>query len=231
MINKKRNRTIHLLGVLLLATTGLSAQQQSEPLGWSACGAYVAPGEWRSFMCYNLGAANPEADPFTPSWEINGGYWQWGRKEMAAAGPSGPGEKEAWSGKVAGWNQKYASENAWGEKNKVSLDPCPIGFRVPSKVEWEGVFAYNTSTAVGSWTDASTYFGSGRLIGRKLFLPAAGGRDDGGGALYGRGASGYYWSSTIGGAFNAWNLNFERSTGDMYNSSRVYGRSVRCIEE
>ena len=39
------------------------------------CGAYVAPGEWKIFKCHNLGA-DESADPFTPSWKLNGDYYQ-----------------------------------------------------------------------------------------------------------------------------------------------------------
>ncbi len=55
------------------------------------CRAKVNATDYRDFMCHNLGAANTCADPFTPTWEINGGYWQWGIKEQAAAGPKGLG--------------------------------------------------------------------------------------------------------------------------------------------
>jgi hypothetical protein len=53
------------------------------------CKAKINATTYRDFMCYNLGAASTSADPFTPSWEINGGYWQWGRSAEAAAGPTG----------------------------------------------------------------------------------------------------------------------------------------------
>lgn len=48
----------------------------------SSCGAYVAPGVWKEFECYNLAAIGKTTgdDPFTPSWRLIGGYWQWGRK-------------------------------------------------------------------------------------------------------------------------------------------------------
>jgi hypothetical protein len=46
-----------------------------------SCGAYIAAGVWKEFSCYNLGAvgATTEAYPFTPGWELNGNYYQWGR--------------------------------------------------------------------------------------------------------------------------------------------------------
>jgi hypothetical protein len=41
----------------------------------TGCCAKVSATDYKNFMCYNLGAANTSADPFTPTWEINGGYW------------------------------------------------------------------------------------------------------------------------------------------------------------
>jgi hypothetical protein len=78
----------------------------------SVCRAEIGPTEYRNFMCHNLGAANTDADPFTPSWEINGGYWQWDRKGQAAAGPSGP-VAEANDGVISGWNTAIAPDGSW----------------------------------------------------------------------------------------------------------------------
>jgi hypothetical protein len=43
------------------------------------CWAKVSATDTLYFMCHNLGSANTSANSLTPSWEINGGYWQWGR--------------------------------------------------------------------------------------------------------------------------------------------------------
>jgi hypothetical protein len=78
------------------------------------CGAYIAPGVWKEFDCYNLGAIGKDLGhhPFTPSWSLIGGYWQWGRKgpdsgfwhtantSYFAHGPTGPGSAEANSGGI-----------------------------------------------------------------------------------------------------------------------------------
>ncbi|MFM8484850.1 MAG: M23 family metallopeptidase, partial [Bacteroidota bacterium] len=74
------------------------------------CGAFVGSGVWKKFQCYNLGAANTSADPFNPSWEIMGGYWQWGRKNMAAPGPAA-GDPNA--GSNGGWNTTNAANGSW----------------------------------------------------------------------------------------------------------------------
>jgi hypothetical protein len=81
---------------------------QSSP-GSGQCRVYVAPDVWKEFDCYNLAAIgkNTNDDPFTPSWRLIKGYWQWGRKgpdpsqwydtntEHFAHGPTGPGDSEA----------------------------------------------------------------------------------------------------------------------------------------
>lgn len=200
------------------------------------CGAYIAPGEWREFMCYNLGAAytgNDSARLFTPSWEINGGYWQWGRKEMAAPGPSGLGDDNANDGSIAGWNSNAAPNGSWLDSNKTENDPCPSGFVVPTRKQWEGIIANNPLKFIGSFErETSTNYGSGVLIGNKLLLPHAGLRSH---VLQFRGRHGGYWSSTdaighykeeLGYHFQFWS-----NHGDVRTCYRTNGYSVRCISQ
>jgi uncharacterized protein (TIGR02145 family) len=215
------------------------------------CGAYVAPGKWKQFMCHNLGAANTAADPFTPGWEIVGGYWQWGRKTMAAAGPTGAAPEFANGGAVSGWNGSYlimsednvrhigtyAINGSWSDTGKTGKDPCPSGYRIPTNSELDGLFRYNESWVVGNWSDGDSNYSSGRFFGDKLFLPAAGDRSYGNGALDDRGSQGWYWSSTESiteyGMGYAWYLNFSiggANAGYTYGL-RAGGLSVRCIAE
>jgi hypothetical protein len=42
-----------------------------------------------------------------PGWEINGGYWQWGRKVQAAPGPVGFNETN--SNVVVDWNTESSA--------------------------------------------------------------------------------------------------------------------------
>ncbi len=91
-----------------------------------SCWAMVSETDTLHFMCHNLAAANTSADPFTPSWEIIGGYWQWGRKgpdptqwlntntPNFAHGPTDgtTGTNEA---AVAGWSTAYAPSGAWSD--------------------------------------------------------------------------------------------------------------------
>jgi uncharacterized protein (TIGR02145 family) len=197
------------------------------------CSAKVSTTETKIFMCYNLGAANTSADPFTPSWEINGGYWQWGRLAQAAPGPTGPGAGQANEGVIIGWNNGAANES-WVDGSKTGNDPCPAGYRVPTKAQWDGVCANNTQTNVGTFSNSITNYSAGKKFGDNLMFPAAGDRPAGNGALYHRGEEGYYWSSTELNTDNAWFLYLFSSganTDGHYNYSRSNGLTVRCIAE
>jgi uncharacterized protein (TIGR02145 family) len=195
------------------------------------CGAYIAPGVWKKFMCYNLGAANLRADPFTPGWEINGGYWQWGIRAIAVPGPSGPEASQARDKAIAGWNTTNSANGDWSDKTKMASDPCPAGYRIPTEAQWKGVITSNTRTPIGTWEDAATNYSFGMKFGNKLVLPAAGYRRYNDGALVNRGSSGLYWSSREHSSFSAWHLIFSNNDAGTSNQNRTSGHSVRCVEE
>ncbi|MGD9686293.1 MAG: FISUMP domain-containing protein [Desulfobacter sp.] len=218
----------------------------SEVIG--ECGAYVAPGVWKEFDCYNLAAIGKTTndDPFTPSWRLIGGYWQWGRKgpdssqwyntntANFAHGPTGPDAVYANDGEISGWDTSYADNGAWSDSEKTANDPCPSGYRVPTQSQWQGVVENNIQITVGTWSDDDTNYSSGRFFGDNLILPAAGNLYDYNGSLFSRGDHGYYWSSTeySGRSSIAWNLCVYSSGAiSMAYSTRSYGFSVRCIAE
>ena len=199
---------------------------------YSGCGAFVAPGDWKVFSCYNLGAASTSADPFTPGWEINGGYWQWGRLTEAAPGPTGSGSGQANDAFNGVWNTTNADNGSWADGSKTANDPCPSGFRVPTAAQWDGVLANNTVTNAGTnWVAGATNYDTGKKFGDNLMLPAAGTRRSNDGALAGRGSFGYYWSSTESGTNKAWSLILIIDDANKFNFNRTGGQSVRCIAE
>lgn len=215
-----------------------------------ACGAYVASGQWKEFMCHNLGAVQSAA-PFTPSWELTGNYYQWGRNPTCfgrdgtdatnacsspvygAAAPWGNATSNDNAGSITGWSTTTAGATALLDESKTANDPCPAGFRIPTRTQWTGVInsSFNSRTFVGTWTDSSTNFSSGVKFGDVLFLQSAGRRSDTNGSLSLRGANGFYLTSTASDCC-AYALRTSSSTA-ITNLSlpRLFGASVRCIAE
>jgi len=190
---------------------------------------FIAPGVSKEFMPHNLGA-NTALDPHTPVQGIHGNYYQWGRS-IVVADATTPG------GSIVGWDTTTAANGAWADGSKTVNDPCPAGFRVPTKAQWAGVIANNTvsRTSNNSWAAGEANFGSALHWGpdvstKNLTLPAAGCRGNSNGALNFRGRGGSYWSSTEDGT-NAYYLLFSSSFASTFNSYRSYGFSVRCVSE
>jgi hypothetical protein len=218
-------------------------------VGEQICSAFVASGVSKVFMCHNLGA-NTSADPLTPSWELNGNYYQWGRNPTClgqdgadgtnpcsspvygAAAPWGNTTGNDNAGAITGWSTTPAANGAWADGSKTVNDPCPAGFRIPTAAQWTGVInaTLNPRTFIGSFTGGTTNYSSGIQFGSSLFLPAAGFRGTSNGTLFLRGSDGYYWGSGASGS-NGQSLVFVSSIAVTSVSNRNSGFSLRCIAE
>ncbi len=186
-----------------------------------------------TFMSHNLGA-NESQDAMTPSWKLNGVYYQWNRKDSVAHSPRVDNDDP---GIIGTWNTSIPDGEEWEADN----DPCPDGYSVPSKVVWEEVIkpSNNTWTNVGIWTNSSSNFSSGKMVTPRgvgsptLYLPSAGMRIYySNGSLNVRGSSGSYWSNTQLSNQAASYLWFTSSNMGVGNfTSRKSGLPVRCIAD
>ncbi|SIQ26452.1 major paralogous domain-containing protein, partial [Chryseobacterium sp. RU37D] len=203
-------------------------------VGAAKCGAYIAPGQWKDFMCHNLGA-DVSADPFTPSASIQGAKYQWGATTGQTGRYYSQANDQANAGSITGWNAGSIfglPDNTWQDGVKTVNDPCPAGYRVPTSAQWQSVMNNNAATRVGTWINSATNYSTAIKFGASLLLPAAGNRELDFGTLVDHGNFGYYWSSTQQSSIsNANGLTFNNNIAGVYLSSRNYGFSVRCISE
>jgi len=127
-----------------------------------------------------------------------------------AHGPTGPGSGDANSGSISGWDTSYAPNGSWSDSTKTANDPCPAGYRVPTKAQWRGVVDNNPQSTVGTWLNNATNYTSARFFGNDLVLSAGGYRTVSTGTLQNRGKEGGYWSSSVSAVDRAWGLDCKK---------------------
>ena len=117
------------------------------------------------------------------------------------------------SGVYQDWHYK-TNKNRW-QSSKTMYDPCPSGWRVPDKINWNG-------DSISDKTDDGGYSFS-ILTPSSTWYPASGFSQSASGASY-YGKYGAYW--TISSYFR-----FAYYVSLSYEGYRSYGYSVRCQKE
>lgn len=161
------------------------------------------------WMRHNLGA-NTTVDPDALSSLIHGNFYQLGRIASVGSGTSTTLNSN-WYG------NSYPSNNAWNNGTesapvKTSNDPCPTGYRVPTKTEFEKLASNVTSSNIGNWGENSpTNYSAAKILTSlrkksvKMTIPAQGWFSVGNtgmppfkpGPQGNRGRIAHLWSSTI----------------------------------
>ena len=172
------------------------------------------------WMDRNLGAsqvATSATDAFA-----YGDLYQWGRgsdgHESRSAGQINvastsdtPGHGDFINQSSARWRDP-TNLNLWQGVNGIN-NPCPAGFRLPTKAEW--------AAEIATWT------GSG--FDSPLKLPLGGHQHPTLSTPWQVGASGSYWSSTPNDGLHSWNLGLGSTSKTMGIAQQGHGFSVRCI--
>jgi hypothetical protein len=223
----------------------------------ACCGAYVAPGVWKNFLCHNLGAYT-DIDPHdmtqADAWKLNGAYIQWGKRGPNITGdsrvdwitalnngalgfvaaPTGPAAGQANANGVSNWSTDIGIQYEWRTASgaKGVNDPCPTGWRIPTLAEFSGIRNNNTRFFSGPFVEGITQYNSADHYGpnsstKLLTFPAAGLC---GPDLEQRGEFVNLWAANpLSG------LNGNRYFSGIGFTANVIGKSwalpIRCIEE
>lgn len=180
----------------------------------------------KTWMDRNLGAGRA-ATSSTDSLAY-GDLYQWGRdtdghekrnaeitSTLSSSDTPNHGSYITVSNEPRDWRNTQ-NDNLWQGVDGIN-NPCPDGYRIPTKAEW--------SAERASWSSNN----SEGAFASPLKLPWAGYRLFELGTMNDVGSSGDYWSSTVNSTY-AQDMYFNSGYVDVISSYRAYGASVRCIK-
>ncbi|MDE7355581.1 MAG: fibrobacter succinogenes major paralogous domain-containing protein [Rikenellaceae bacterium] len=150
--------------------------------------------------------------------DSHGKFYQWGinvawnttTSSASGATPSGS------------WNTSTYPSN-W------NTHPCPDGYRLPTKDEFQTLINSSTVSRGGGWSSSDYGYIKFTSGSNSVEFPAVGLRDYSDGSLYDAGTYGRYWSSVAYGSGSAYYLYFLSSNLYVNYDGKQYGRSVRCV--
>lgn len=233
-----------LLGIIALGMIVVTGCQNSltsyRPNSSSPKGKYVIcdgskfswkdvtnPTTGKTWMDRNLGARQVATNS-TDSLAY-GDLYQWGRgadghqcrnsdttSSLSNGDNPGHGDFITKSSSPYDW-RSLQNDSLWQGVDGIN-NPCPTGYRLPTKTEWE--------EEVKTWTSRS----ADGAYGSVLKLSKAGYHNNGSGSLDAIGTYGVYWSSTVRGKY-AEPLFFDSREAYVPTNFRANGLSVRCIKD
>ncbi len=179
------------------------------------------------WMDRNLGAS--QAATSSTDAAAYGDLYQWGRAadghqmrtsdttySLSSSDTTGHSNFIITSSSPRDWRNPQ-NDNLWKGVNGIN-NPCPDGYRLPTKAEWEAErTSWNSNNTAGAFASP-------------LKLPEAGYRNHSSGLLINEGSGGFYWSGTID-SINASYLFISNVNASTVNDCRSCGHSVRCIKE
>ncbi|AQX07994.1 FISUMP domain-containing protein [Elizabethkingia ursingii] len=151
------------------------------------------------WMRHNLGA-DMMANPDVPAQQINGDYYQFGRK-TPAANVTTPANS------ISKWDISSAPNDAWNSGSflvavKTANDPCPEGWRLPTNREINALDKGTNKSTTGIVQNSSTNYSAAKVLTSvfdptiKMTIPFSGYRSASDGTLLSRGERGGFWSAT-----------------------------------
>ncbi|MEN5058958.1 FISUMP domain-containing protein [Sphingobacterium kitahiroshimense] len=131
------------------------------------------------WMKHNLGA-DTSIDPVTApmSEALHGNYYQWGRDVVIGTGTTRT--PFDWDGSHNPDRYAWNTGRLGAPSEKTATDPCPAGYRVPSREEARELMANSISSTVGDRTASPTNYEGATLLTSKrngnvhMVIPAQG---------------------------------------------------------
>ena len=163
---------------------------------------------------YNVGATGA----FVSAPENYGGLYQWNRKDTA---------------NFLLYDDYYASSYPTATSWLAANNPCPKGWRVPTRTEIDSFL--DTDKVTSEWTTENGINGrrfTDKTTNKSIFLPAASYRNKFDGALSDVGENGYYLGSITSDNGGAYGLYLDSSRAVFsYGYDKACGFPVRCVAE